>query len=157
MTQSKRAIIKVSITKGRGSKDALNFSRRIYSILRRYTPEVTEGLVNVCYAELTGLRTFFKMSYSEMMMTIKKDITSELSLPVTIALATVQEFESGKRSTKRPKVTGSVSTYTEINELFRGAHFVPKEERRGTSLSTGFISTKTKKIKLTVPFLGKVF
>lgn len=151
MTQNKRAIIKVSITRGRGSKDALNFSRRVYSILRRYTPEVTEGVSNVCYAELTGLRTFFKMSYSEMMTTIKKDITSELSLTVTITLASIAEFESGKRSTKRPKVTHSVSTYTEINDLFRGAHFLPKEERAGTSLST-----RTKKVKLVIPFLGKV-
>jgi hypothetical protein len=153
MTPNKRAIIKVSIS---GSKGALsiNHSRRIYSILRRYTPEVAEGSSNTCYAELTGLRTFFKMSYAEMMTVIKKEVEKELDHAVTVGVATISEFESGKRSTKRSKVAKSVSTYTEMNELFRGARFVPKEERKEASFNANKI--RTKKVKLSIPFLGKV-
>ena len=77
MTPDKRAVIKVSIS-GNKSTLGINHSRRIYSILRRYTPEVAEGGSNICYAELTGLRTFFKMSYVQMMTVIKKEVEKEL-------------------------------------------------------------------------------
>ena len=63
-----RAIIHVT-AKGKNTLH-INYGRRIYAILRRYTPEVTESGMNQCYAELTGLRTFFKMTYAEMVASI---------------------------------------------------------------------------------------
>jgi hypothetical protein len=150
MTSNKRAIIKVSINRSKSTL-GINHSRRIYSILRRYTPEVVEGGFNICYAELTGLRTFFKMSYVQMMTVIKKEVEKETGHDVSVGIATIAEFESGKRSTKRSKISNSVSTYSEMNELFKGAHFIPKDKRALVS-----VALKTKKIRLTIPFLGKV-
>ncbi len=145
MTQTKRAIIKIIAVEKRGQPLPLGYQRRMYSILRRYTPEVSEGKDGECFAELTGLRTFFKMSYSEMMLRIAKDIKGEMNMPVKISLATAKELGEGRRSTKR---STSVSTYKEINTLFQGAHFIPKEKRVEATLK--------RKVRLSVPFLGKV-
>jgi hypothetical protein len=145
MTQSKRAIIKIGRVERKGESLPLGYQRRIYSILRRYTPEVSEGAHGSCFAELTGLRTFFKMTYSEMILRITKDIKNEVGVTVKISAATAAELEGGRRSTKRAP---SVSTYTEMNTLFRGSHFIPESKRGSSRL--------TKKVKLSVPFLGKV-
>lgn len=145
MTQTKRAIIKIAAVEKRGQSLPLGYQRRMYSILRRYTPEVSEGTDRECFAELTGLRTFFKMSYNEMMLRITKDIKGEMNITVKISPATAKELEGGRRSTKKAT---SVSTYKEMNTLFQGAHFIPKEKREATTLK--------RKVRLSVPFLGKV-
>ena len=89
MTSSSRpAIIKISVAKKDISR--INYSRRMYAIIRRYTPNVVEGLSNECYADLTGLRTFFKMTYTEMTEKIVTDLKSFLYL-----VNTELEFSDG--------------------------------------------------------------
>ena len=55
----------------------VNYSRRMYAIIRRYTPNVAEGDTNEYFADLTGLRTFFKMSYKEIAEKILSDLNKE--------------------------------------------------------------------------------
>ena len=70
---TKRAIIQIVAS---GKNDSrINYSRRMYAVIRRYTPDVAEGNTNECLADLTGLRTFFKMTYAEIAEKIKKDLT----------------------------------------------------------------------------------
>ena len=142
-----RAIIHVT-AKGKSAL-RINYSRRTYAILRRYTPEVTESGMNQCYAELTGLRTFFKMTYVEMLASILKDLKSEIGVSFTIRVATVNEYEAATQKSKSRK---SVSTYKEINKLFAGMSYDALKKR-----SSRTSAPVAKKIKLTVPYIGKVF
>ncbi|MEN9881271.1 MAG: hypothetical protein RLZZ308_454 [Candidatus Parcubacteria bacterium] len=145
---SARAIIKVSVIEKKNNLN-INYSRRMYAILRRYTPDAFQGSVNECYAELTGLRTFFKMTYQEMMEKIAHDLLTEIGVICKVQIATISDYELAKKSAKKPK---SISTYKEINSLFVGASFIPKKER---SRNVKHLSLK-RRVRLTVPFLGKV-
>ncbi len=117
----------------------------MYAIIRRYTPEATEGGVNECYADLTGLRTFFKMSYSEMVDNIVKDLRAEIGVSFKIKVSTPLEFEMALKNSKKSRV---ISTYKEINSLFAGSSYLKVEDRK--------VAVFKKKIQFNVPFLGKV-
>ena len=144
--QAHRAIISISVSNKTLTKS--NYSRRMYAIIRRYTPDAVEGTTNECFAELTGLRTFFKMTYAELADTIRKDLTLELDLSFVVKVSTVKAFEQAQLLGKKTK---TVSTYKEINSLFVGKSFVEAAQRKVTR------STVTrKKIRLVIPFLGKV-
>lgn len=144
MTSStKQAIIQITTSGKNFSR--VNYSRRMYAIIRRYTPNVAEGSTNECFADLTGLRTFFKMTYTEMAEKILKDLNTEIGVPFTMRLATVDAFLEAKNKGKKSK---SVSTYKELNKLFAGSSFVAMKNRKSLRLGV--------RRKLTVPFLGKV-
>lgn len=117
----------------------------MYAIIRRYTPDVTEGMINECYADLTGLRTFFKMTYAEIAENIKKDLSRDIGVRFVLSIATIDSFNKAKNSSKK---TEGLSTYKEINSLFAGTAFVRSQNKRSLSDS--------KKLKFTVPFIGKV-
>jgi len=137
-----RAIIHISTS---GKNDTrLNYSRRMYAIIRRYTPDVEEGTMNECFAELTGLRTFFKMTYAEIAEKIKKDLAKEIGIRFTIKIASVQAFEHAKARSKKLR---SVSTYKEIKSLFAGSAYMKKVHH---------VSGTIHKKRFSVPFIGKV-
>jgi hypothetical protein len=139
-----RAIIKITAI-GK-SAFLVNYSRRMYAIVRRYTPEGLEGERNECYADISGLRTFYKKTYKELADLIVADIEKEVGVICAVHPISVDEYDRVKNSSS--KKNKSISTYKEMNKLFAGAGYVPSENR--TTL------TVKKKIRLTVPFLGKV-
>lgn len=141
----RRAIIVITATK---TSSSANYARRMYAIMRRYTPEVIEGAKNECFAELTGLRTFFKMTYQEMTKSIMRDLKKEIGASFSVRIAQTHEFDALVRATKK---AGTVSTYQEINSLFAGKSFVSAYKRTSAKLAY-----RTKKVRLTIPFLGKV-
>jgi nucleotidyltransferase/DNA polymerase involved in DNA repair len=145
MPSSSRAIIR--ITANKKSALSINYSRRMYAIIRRYTPEAVEGASNECFAELTGLRTFFKMTYNEMAQSISDDLYREIGIRFIIKVAKVKEYEDAVKNSKKSK---HISTYKEMNKLFAGRSL-------GLSKSEGRkVTGTTKKIRFTIPFLGKV-
>lgn len=115
----------------------------MYAIIRRYTPNVAEGNSNECFADLTGLRTFFKMTYAEMTEKILKDLKTEIGVAFTVRVSTVDAFEAAKNKNKKLK---SVSTFKEMNKLFSGKAFTAIKNRKSFTV----------KRRLTIPFLGKV-
>lgn len=142
MTSSKnshRAIISIN-TYGKNNS-RINYSRRMYAIIRRYTPDVVEGNTNECLADLTGLRTFFKMTYAEIAEKIKKDLTKEIGVRFALKITTTTAFDSVKNKSKKPQ---SISTYKEINKLFAGSSYMSQRSVSGI------------KRKLAIPFIGKV-
>lgn len=142
MTSSTKPAI-IQITTSGKNFSSVNYSRRMYAIIRRYTPNVAEGNSNECFADLTGLRTFFKMSYTEMTEQILKDLKTEIGIVFTVRVATVDAFLAAKNKGKKSK---SVSTYKELNKLFAGSSFVAAKNRKSLILRK----------KLVIPFLGKV-
>lgn len=139
---TKQAIIRIT-TSGKNFSQ-INYSRRMYAIIRRYTPNVVEGNTNECFADLTGLRTFLKMSYKEMAENIVSDIKREIGIFCTIHIVTQDTFLMAKNKSKKSR---NISTYKEINKLFSGSSFASIKNHR---------STITRRKKLMIPFLGKV-
>jgi DNA polymerase-4/DNA polymerase V len=63
------------------------FSRRLFNIMRRYTPWVEEYSVDEGFADLTGLRQVFRASYEEIARRMKGEIQRELGLTVSVGLS----------------------------------------------------------------------
>lgn len=146
MTQTKRAIIRIST--GGKHDSRINYSRRMYAIIRRYTPDVTEGNINECFADLTGLRTFFKMTYAEIAENIKKDLIKDIGVKFILSITSVEAFNKAKNNFKTSsRKAESFSTYKEINKLFAGTPIKSTQER-GVAV--------VKKRRFAVPFIGAV-
>lgn len=63
------------------------FSKRMYDIMRRYTPAVEEYSVDEGFIDLTGLRRVHRASYETIARRLQNDIHSELGITVTIGLS----------------------------------------------------------------------
>lgn len=62
-------------------------SKRMFNIVRRYTPEVEEYSIDECFADLTGLRRPLRMSYQQIAEKIKNDLGTELGFTFSLGLA----------------------------------------------------------------------
>jgi DNA polymerase-4 len=62
-------------------------SKRLFPIVRRYTPDVEEYSIDECFADLTGLRRPLRMSYERMAGAIKNDLDTELGFTFSVGLA----------------------------------------------------------------------
>jgi DNA polymerase-4 len=78
------------------------FSERMYSIVRRYTPEVEEYSIDECFADLTGLRRALGMSYPQMAEHIKHDLDSELGMTFSIGLSATKVLAKIGSKWKKP-------------------------------------------------------
>ncbi len=62
-------------------------SSQMFDIVRRYADDVEEYSIDECFADLTGLDKPLYMSYKEIGERIKREITEELGLSVSVGLA----------------------------------------------------------------------
>ena len=62
-------------------------SRRFYSILRRFTPDVEEYSIDEAFADLTGLRRVYHNSYESIALEIKNTLERELGITVSVGLS----------------------------------------------------------------------
>jgi DNA polymerase-4/DNA polymerase V len=65
----------------------VRYSQMMFDIVRRYADDVEEYSIDECFADLTGLEPPLKMTYLEIARRIKKEITEELGLSISIGLA----------------------------------------------------------------------
>ncbi len=63
------------------------YSKRMFSIIRRFTPEVEEYSIDEAYAELSGLRRVYHTGFIEIARQIKNAIQRELGLTVSVGLS----------------------------------------------------------------------
>ncbi len=63
------------------------FSKRMFEIMRRFTPVVEESSIDEGFADLTGLRRVFHTSYVEIARRMKQTIQDELDITVSIGLS----------------------------------------------------------------------
>ena len=63
------------------------YSKRMFNILRKYTPFVEEYSVDEAFADISGMRRVFHCSYEELALRIKDDIHKELGLTVSVGLS----------------------------------------------------------------------
>jgi DNA polymerase-4 len=62
-------------------------SKRMFSIVRRYTPEVEEYGVDECFADLTGLQRPLRLSYRGIAEKMKHELDAELGFTFSLGLA----------------------------------------------------------------------
>ncbi|MDF7825032.1 hypothetical protein P4B35_13500 [Pontiellaceae bacterium B12227] len=63
------------------------YSKRMFEIMRRYTPEVEEYSIDEGFADITGLRRLHHMSYKDIALKIQEQIHKELDLTVSVGLS----------------------------------------------------------------------
>ncbi|VGO14322.1 DNA polymerase IV [Pontiella desulfatans] len=63
------------------------YSKRMFEIMRRYTPAVEEYSIDEGFADITGLRRLHHMSYPDIAKKIQETICKELDLTVSVGLS----------------------------------------------------------------------
>lgn len=63
------------------------YSKRMFEIMRRYTPDVEESSIDEGFADLTGLRRVFRTSYVDIARQMKTAIEQELDITVSVGLS----------------------------------------------------------------------
>ena len=61
-------------------------SKRFFTIVRRYTPEVEEYSIDECFADITGMRRVLHMSYPQIAEKIKKELDSLFGFTFSVGL-----------------------------------------------------------------------
>jgi nucleotidyltransferase/DNA polymerase involved in DNA repair len=62
------------------------FSRRMFNVIRKFTPQVEEYSIDEAFADLTGMRRAHHASYETMALKIKEEIGRDLGISVTVGL-----------------------------------------------------------------------
>ncbi len=63
------------------------FSKRMFSIMRRFTPEVEEYSIDEAFLDLTGTRRLHHTSYKEIGRMIQDEIKKELDITVSVGIS----------------------------------------------------------------------
>lgn len=63
------------------------YSKRMFNIVRRFTPVVEEHSVDEGFADISGLRRMYRSSYKEVPALIQKTIKDELDVSVSVGLS----------------------------------------------------------------------
>jgi len=80
------------------------FSRRMFAIMRRFTPDVEEYSIDEAFSDITGMRRALRMSYEEIALQMKKDIERELGITVSVGLSVTKVL--AKVASKHQKPAG---------------------------------------------------
>jgi DNA polymerase-4 len=63
------------------------YARRMYSIVRDFTPDVEEYSIDECFADITGLRQKYHMPYEAITLMIQEKLHTELGVTFSAGLA----------------------------------------------------------------------
>jgi DNA polymerase-4/DNA polymerase V len=63
------------------------FSRRMFNVMRRFTPQVEEYSIDEAFADITGMRRALRASYETIALNIKAEIAKELGITVSVGLS----------------------------------------------------------------------
>ncbi len=62
-------------------------SKRMYDIMRKYSPAVEEYSIDEAFVDITGLRRYHRMSYPKIALTLKKHLEAELGITLSVGLS----------------------------------------------------------------------
>lgn len=79
------------------------FSKRMFEIMRRYTPEVEEYSIDEGFADLTGMRQVFRKSYCEIAREMQAAICRELGLGVSVGLSLTKGLAKIASDYRKPR------------------------------------------------------
>ena len=78
------------------------YSKRMFSIMKRFTPVVEEYSIDEAFAELSGLRRVYRKNYSEIARMMKEAIERELGLTVSVGLSLSKTLAKLASKEKKP-------------------------------------------------------
>jgi len=78
------------------------FSRRMFAIMQRFTPEVEEYSVDEAFCNLTGMRRAMKGSYEDIAIRIKETVKRELDITVSVGLSLTKVLAKIASKWKKP-------------------------------------------------------
>ncbi len=82
------------------------FSRRMFEIMRRFTPQVEEYSIDEAFADITGMRRLFRCPYEDIALQMKTTIEKELGITVSLGLSPTKVLS--KLASKFNKPSGLV-------------------------------------------------
>lgn len=91
------------------------YSLRMFSIVRRFTPDVEEYSIDECFADLTGLQRPLNMSYKKMTEEIKEALDTELGFSFSLGLAPTKVLAKLGSNWKKPSGL-TIITSSNIND-----------------------------------------
>jgi DNA polymerase-4/DNA polymerase V len=78
------------------------YSKRMFEILRRFTPVVEEYSIDEAFAELSGIRRLHRAGYSQIAWKMKQAVQSELGLTVSVGLSASKTLAKIASKEKKP-------------------------------------------------------
>lgn len=114
------------------------YSLRMYNIVRRYTPEVDEYSIDECFADITGLRGLYHLSYEKIAEKIKIELDHELGMTFSIGLAPTKVL--AKVASKWAKPSGL--TFIPLNKAHEFLTKLPIEKIWGIGTQTSALLNK---------------
>ncbi len=78
-------------------------SKRMFSIMRRFTPAVEESSIDEGYADITGLRRVHRTGYEKIAKQMKDTIERELDIPVSLGLSLTKTLAKLAAKHKKPR------------------------------------------------------
>ncbi|MFH1046780.1 MAG: DNA polymerase IV [Patescibacteria group bacterium] len=109
------------------------FSKRMFEIMRRFTPTVEEYSIDEAFADITGLRRPLRASYETIARRMKDTIESSLGITVSVGVATSKVLAKIASDYNKPSGLTLVPGYR-INDFL---HDLDIEEVWGIGPRTG--------------------
>jgi nucleotidyltransferase/DNA polymerase involved in DNA repair len=78
------------------------FARRMYNIVRTYTPHVEEYSIDECFADITGFDELMGISYEEIALMIKADLERKLGVTFGVGLAGTKVLAKAASKHRKP-------------------------------------------------------
>lgn len=79
------------------------YSKRMFDILRRYTPMVEEHSIDEGFADISGMRRVFHTSYEEIARRMQADIQNELDIGVSVGLSLSKSLAKLASKFRKPR------------------------------------------------------
>lgn len=92
------------------------YSRQIFDIVRRYTPDVEEYSIDEAFADLTGVRRMHHTSYDTIARQIQQAIHAEVGIPVSVGVSISKSLAKLCSTFRKPRGFTCVPGYL-IHEL----------------------------------------
>lgn len=91
------------------------YSKRMFDIIREFTPVVEEYSIDEAFADITGMRRCFRASYEEIAGMVADKIRSELGITVSVGLSLTKSLAKiGSRFRKPAGITPVPGRYIHI-------------------------------------------
>jgi DNA polymerase-4/DNA polymerase V len=87
------------------------YSKRMFDIARRFTPEVEEYSIDEGFADLTGLRRLFHCSYEDIARRFQETVRAELDIGVSVGLSLSKSLAKLCSKFRKPRGFTAVAGY----------------------------------------------
>jgi len=108
------------------------FSKRMFNIMRQFTPQVEEYSIDEAFLDITGLRRVYHSSYEAIVLKIKKEIEGGLGITVSAGLSLTKVLAKIGSKNKKP----SGMTIIPGREIARYLQNLPVEKIWGIGPAT---------------------